>query len=79
MMRKAGWDGGSSSGGVARRFLRAGRDRSDGVGSGQARQPWEEVSDFRTIRYTGLKASATYTEWREWRSWVEENHGRVLR
>ena len=78
-MRKAGWDGGSNSGGVARRFLRAGRDRSDGAGSGHARQPWEEVSDFRTIRYTGLKASATYAEWREWRRWVEENHGRVLR
>ncbi len=78
LMRKAGWDGGSNSGGVARRFLRAGRDRSDGVGGGHARQPWEEVSDFRTIRYTGLKASATYSEWRGWRRWVEENHGRVL-
>lgn len=80
LMRKAGWDGGGSSSGggaVARRFLRAGRDRGDS--DSVARQPWQEVSDFRTTRYTGLKASATYDEWREWRRWVEENHGTVLR
>lgn len=87
LMRKAGWDGGGSGSGgvggsVARRFLRGGgRDRWDaGVsGQGQGRHCWEEVSDFRTIRYTGLKASATYSEWREWRRWVEQNHGQVLR
>ncbi len=81
LMRKAGWDGGGSNGGgsVARRFLRGGRDRYDGIVARQARSCWEEVSDFRTIRYTGLKASASYSEWREWRRWVEENHGKVLR
>lgn len=82
LMRKAGWDGGGGGGGGAgaltRRFLRGGRDRFDGGTCGQGR-PWEEVSDFRAIRYTGFKASATYGEWREWRSWVKENDGRALK
>lgn len=30
-------------------------------------QPWEEVKDFHVVRYTGLKASASYAEWQEWR------------
>lgn len=83
-MRKSGWDGGANgAGGIARRLLRGGRDRSDridgaatGSGAGQAR-PWEDVSHFTAIRYKGLKASATYGEWREWRRWVEENHGAI--
>jgi hypothetical protein len=29
-----------------------------------------QVSDFRTVRYQGLKASASYAEWQEWRQWV---------
>ncbi|KAK3177381.1 hypothetical protein Dsin_032940 [Dipteronia sinensis] len=33
-------------------------------------KPWEEVKDFHVIRYTGLKASASYTEWQEWRESV---------
>ncbi|CAG8211776.1 unnamed protein product [Penicillium salamii] len=56
LMRKAGWDGGSA----ARRLLRA--------GNGAA--PWDQVGDFRTVRYQGLKASASYAEWQEWRDWV---------
>ncbi|KAJ5933342.1 hypothetical protein N7454_005671 [Penicillium verhagenii] len=62
LMRKAGWDGGSGS--MARRLLR--------VGSGDtgSLSPWDQVSDFKTIRYQGLKASASYKEWQEWRSWV---------
>ena len=33
--------------------------------------PWERVSNFSAIRYTGSKAAATYDEWRRWRDWVE--------
>lgn len=61
LMRKAGWDGGA--GGVARRLLRTGASSS-------GTKPWEQVSDFRTVRYQGLKASASYEEWQEWRNWV---------
>ena len=61
LMRKAGWDGNDSGRGVARRLLRG--------GEGQGK-PWEQVGDFRTIRYTGLKATADYAEWKEWRDWV---------
>jgi AMME syndrome candidate gene 1 protein len=81
LMKKSGWDGGGSAvGGVARRFLRGGRERTERLdGSSRPGRPWEEVSNFTTIRYTGLKASATYSEWREWRRWVEENHAKALR
>ncbi|CEJ56016.1 hypothetical protein PMG11_02243 [Penicillium brasilianum] len=61
LMRKAGWDGGA--GGVARRLLRTGTSSS-------GTKPWDQVSDFRTVRYQGLKASASYEEWQEWRTWV---------
>lgn len=64
-MRKAGWDGSTgATGSVARRLLRSSRPSSS---SGK---PWEQVSDFRTVRYQGLKASAGYAEWQEWRNWV---------
>ncbi|KIW66485.1 hypothetical protein PV04_05818 [Phialophora macrospora] len=76
LMKKAGWDGGYAGGhGVARRFLR-GSIRGGGSASEQQSQPpkpWEEVQDFKAIRYTGLKASATYSEWQEWRDWAEKN------
>lgn len=62
LMRKAGWDGGSS--GVARRLLRTGSSSSHSA------KPWEQVSDFRTVRYQGHKASADYEDWQEWRKWV---------
>ena len=66
LMKKAGWDGGYSHG-MARRLLR---------GSGRAPEqlpskPWDEVNDFRLVRYTGLKSSASYREWKDWRDWVE--------
>ncbi|KAJ5188786.1 hypothetical protein N7472_007800 [Penicillium cf. griseofulvum] len=62
LMRKAGWDGGGST---ARRLLRGAAGGSSG-----ATKPWDQVSDFRTVRYQGLKASASYAEWQEWRKWV---------
>lgn len=62
LMRKAGWDGGVGS--VARRLL-----RGSGGGSGTP-PPWDQVSDFKTVRYQGHKASASYAEWQEWRNWV---------
>lgn len=31
-------------------------------------RPWEEVKDFKVVRYTGLKAKASYSEWQEWRA-----------
>jgi hypothetical protein len=63
LMRKAGWDGGGSS--TARRLLRGAAGGNSG-----ATKPWDQVSDFRTVRYQGLKASASYAEWQEWRQWV---------
>ncbi|EED20304.1 AMMECR1 family protein [Talaromyces stipitatus ATCC 10500] len=72
LMRKAGWDGGSGSGGsVARRILR-GSNTTDNNS-----KPWEEVSDFRTTRYQGLMASADYSEWQEWRKWVHADKPRL--
>ncbi|KAE8380049.1 AMMECR1 domain-containing protein [Aspergillus bertholletiae] len=65
LMEKAGWDGGHES--VTRRFLRG--SSSGGQTSGSS-NPWEQVSDFRVVKYQGLKASASYTEWQEWRQWV---------
>lgn len=62
LMQKAGWDGGVGS--VARRLLRASGKESN------VNTPWEQVSDFRTVRYQGLKASASYADWQEWRKWV---------
>ena len=66
-MRKSGWDG--SIGGVARRLFRGGGGGSSG-GTHSGR-PWDDVSDFKAVRYQGLKASASYAEWQEWRTWVE--------
>ncbi|OQE24810.1 hypothetical protein PENFLA_c009G02965 [Penicillium flavigenum] len=63
LMRKAGWDGGGGS--TARRLLRGAAG-----GNSDATKPWDQVSDFRTVRYQGLKASASYAEWQEWRQWV---------
>ena len=73
LMKKAGWDGAYHHG-VARRLLRG----SARGGEQQAAKPWEEVNDFRVVRYTGLKASASYVDWKEWRSWIQA-HGESLR
>lgn len=73
LMKKAGWDGGYSHG-VARRLLRGSVRGSDGPYP----KPWEDVQDFRAVRYTGLKSSASYTEWQEWHEWIERN-GEVLK
>ncbi|KAJ5103732.1 hypothetical protein N7532_004261 [Penicillium argentinense] len=62
LMRKAGWDDGVGS--VARRLLRT------SGGTSNSAKPWEQVSDFRTVKYQGLKASASYEDWQEWRKWV---------
>ena len=74
LMKKAGWDGSSHGGGYARRILR-GSSRSDEAKG----KPWDEVADFRTVRYTGLKATATYSEWQEWRSWIDRQPGISLK
>lgn len=65
LMRKAGWEGSTAAGSVARRFLRGGSSHSS-----SSSKPWDQVSDFRAVKYQGLKASATYAEWQEWRNWV---------
>lgn len=67
-MRKAGWEGASSAGSVTRRFLRSGSSSG-----GNPDRPWEGMSEFKTVRYQGLKASASYSEWQEWRKWVESS------
>ncbi|KAK2763747.1 hypothetical protein FQN54_009363 [Arachnomyces sp. PD_36] len=69
LMRKAGWDG--SSGGMARKLLRGGGSSSGATHSGK---PWETVTDFKVVRYQGLKSSANYAEWQEWRTWVASLH-----
>lgn len=56
LMRKAGWEGSSR--------------RSSRASSGA--KPWEEVKDFRVVRYTGLKSSAKYSEWMEWQKWAKQ-------
>ena len=63
-MRKSGWES-SSAGSVARRLLRGSSSHSS-----SSNKPWDQVSDFRAVRYHGLKASASYAEWQEWRKWV---------
>jgi len=68
LMKKAGWDGGYGHG-VARRLLRGSARGSEQ----QSSKPWVDVQDFRAVRYTGLKSSATYTEWKDWRDWIERN------
>lgn len=65
LMRKAGWDGGYS--GVARRLVRGASRGSEASAS----RPWEDVNDFKTVRYTGLKASASYAEWQDFKNWVD--------
>lgn len=74
LMRKAGWDGGNA--GIARRFLRGG-----GASAGRVERemrPWEEVSDFKTVKYQGLKSSATWADWMAWRRWAEKEGLRPL-
>ncbi len=66
LMKKAGWDG-SYSHGMARRLLRG----SGRLPEQRPSKPWDEVNDFRAVRYTGLKSSASYSEWKDWRDWVE--------
>ncbi|KAK4935074.1 hypothetical protein LTR10_023806 [Elasticomyces elasticus] len=73
LMKKAGWDGGYGHG-VARRLLRGSARGPEN----QSTKPWDDVQDFRVVRYTGLKASASYNEWQEWRRWVEKS-GETLR
>ena len=67
LMRKAGWDGGSNPG-VARRLLRGSSRNNDN----QVSTPWNEVIDFRAVRYTGLKANTSYAEWQDFSSWSEQ-------
>lgn len=77
-MRKAGWDG-SGSGGGRGLFGRRGAGSGGGGRDDDKREPWNRVVDMRAVRYRGLKASASVTEWREWRRWVEENEAAKLR
>ncbi|EAW09524.1 AMMECR1 domain-containing protein [Aspergillus clavatus NRRL 1] len=65
LMRKAGWNG-QTTGSVTRRLLRG----SSSTSHSESGKPWEQVSDFRVVRYQGLKASASYAEWQDWRQWV---------
>ena len=66
----------ASTVGVARRLIRGkSSDATDAAAKEDKKlKPWEQVQDFRTVRYTGLRASASFAEWRDWRRWAEE-HG----
>ncbi|KAJ5141444.1 hypothetical protein N7526_002439 [Penicillium atrosanguineum] len=59
---RSGWDGGAGS--AARKLLRGASSTPFGMKS------WEQVSDFKTVRYQGLKAKASYKDWQDWRNWV---------
>ncbi|KAL4779582.1 AMMECR1 domain-containing protein [Aspergillus varians] len=65
LMHKAGWDVPYES--STKRFLRGSSSTSNNPSSSK---PWDQVSDFRTVKYQGLKSSANYAEWQEWREWV---------
>ncbi|KAL3482397.1 AMMECR1 domain-containing protein [Aspergillus californicus] len=65
LMQKAGWDGPSEH--ATKRFLRGSNSANHNTTS---LKPWDQVSDFRTVKYQGLKSSASYAEWQEWRQWV---------
>jgi AMME syndrome candidate gene 1 protein len=67
LMRKAGWDGGHHQG-MGRRLLRGSQRDSEPA----VQKPWDEVSEFKTVRYTGLKSSGSYAEWQEFRRWAED-------
>lgn len=71
LMRKAGWDTSPAYGSVARRFLRGSTSTEP-----DTRRPWEQVADFKTVRYQGLKSSASYSQWQEWRNWVNSSPDR---
>jgi len=51
---------------------KAGYDSHSRRFSRTSSQPWEEVRNFRVVRYAGLKAKATYSEWQEWQQWVKK-------
>ncbi|RDW86785.1 AMMECR1 domain-containing protein [Aspergillus mulundensis] len=84
LMHKAGWDGSHHEGNTHRRFFRGSTSSNARSGSSNANsklEPWEQVSDFRTIKYQGLKASADYAQWQEWRDWVlslDDGSGKLL-
>ncbi|KAL4985016.1 AMMECR1 domain-containing protein [Aspergillus falconensis] len=83
LMHKAGWDGSShQDSSTHRRFLRGSSSSSNNTRSGSSKlEPWEQVSDFRTVKYQGLKASADYAQWQEWREWVlslDDGSGKLL-
>ncbi|KAL4775291.1 AMMECR1 domain-containing protein [Aspergillus nidulans var. acristatus] len=83
LMHKAGWDGSSyQESSSHRRFLRGSSSNSNNPRSGSSKsEPWEQVSDFRTVKYQGLKASADYAQWQEWREWVlslDDGSGKLL-
>lgn len=76
-MRKAGWDGASSGGiGVTRRILRG--SSGSNTNNNNDRKPWDEVTDFKATRYQGLQVSANYSDWQEWRKWIEADKSRRL-
>ncbi|PYH41910.1 AMMECR1 domain-containing protein [Aspergillus saccharolyticus JOP 1030-1] len=83
LMQKAGWDDTShigSNSSAARRFFRGSAGSTSNSsnnnssasppGASSVQPPWERVSDFRAVKYQGLRASCTYAEWQEWRQWV---------
>jgi len=72
LMEKGGWQKGGGegiTGSGRRRLLGKGGSGKEGEGR-DAKGPWELVTDFKTIRYTGFHSGATHDEWRDWRMWV---------
>ena len=39
------------------------------------REDWQKVSNMRLVRYKGFKVAVSYSTWRVWRDWVEEQSG----
>ena len=46
-------------------------------GRPSSKEPWDEVKDFRVVRYKGLKASASYGEWKDWQRWAKKGRSEL--
>lgn len=77
LMQKAGWeDPDPDARGLGRLRGRLASAVVPGAGPASTTRPWEKVAKFKVTRYKGLKASATFDEWEEFRAWVEADEAR---
>ncbi|KAH0537256.1 hypothetical protein FGG08_005918 [Glutinoglossum americanum] len=46
------------------------------AGWGGRKDEWRKVADLKVVRYQGKKVAVGYSEWMEWREWVEKQGDR---